>query len=116
MNILPIALRSPSRTLMLAAALTLTAVSLPAVHAHADAPEGGSGAAVTCSWGTGTYSPGGVVVETDGTKHTCQKDGTWSFAMVSVDGGALSVSGATGGFKGLHAPVFFGHAPLPAQQ
>jgi hypothetical protein len=28
----------------------------------------------------------------------------------------LSVSGATGGFKGLHAPVFFGHAPLPAQQ
>lgn len=45
-----------------------------------------------CTWAGTTYSPGGVVVESDGTKHTCKADGTWSFAGRSIVTGGLGVN------------------------
>jgi hypothetical protein len=73
-------IRQQLRTLATASLLAVGLLSGPVLQAHAE-DNGGGTPAVTCSWGGTTYSPGGVVTEPDGTKHTCQKDGTWSFQV-----------------------------------
>jgi hypothetical protein len=104
MKILPRSLRTPSRGIALVAALTVASMVLPAMPAvHAESI-GGNGETATCYWDGKAYSPGGVVTESDGTKHTCKTDGTWNFALtVSV--------GATR----FHGPLPTFIAPLPVQ-